>query len=132
MDELEAAGRDPQEALWTAYDSAKPLCFTILVDGEPAGLFGATPGSHPELGIPWLLGTDSLLRASRALVEEAPAWISHLHAFFPYLINYVDERNSVSIRWLKRMGFEFPGQSVEVGPTTFLRFQLCATPLASS
>jgi len=125
--ELSALGRKPHHALYQSVEASAPCCYTILVDGTPAGLFGAAPDhttTDPEAGVPWLLGTPDLLKARRELITQARLWVSHLRAVYPKLSNYVDERNTVSINWLKRMGFLFDEEPVPVGPTHFRRFHV--------
>ena len=109
-EEMVAQGRDPFDALHDSYLASKPHVFTIFVDGKPAGIFGAGKGREEGLGVPWMLGNDTLLTIPRDLVREGRIWINYLNAIYPRLENYVDARNYVSIRWLKAMGFDFPGE----------------------
>jgi len=132
LDELAALGREPEEALRGAFESCGVLVFTVHVNDRPVAMFGAAPylaDEEADIGVVWMLGTDGLLGARRLLLVEAPKWINLLMKVYPILTNYVDERNSVSIRWLERMGFEFPytDDFVTDQGITFRRFVLCAT-----
>ena len=129
IEELEALNRDPAEVLWNCYFNTGPFVFTVLVDCEPAAMFGVVGTAEKDVGVPWMIGTDKLLSAKRALVTESIKWIDFLQTIYPRLVNYVDERNTVSIRWLKAMGFEFPGETVvsPSGTTMFRRFTKCVS-----
>lgn len=109
--EIEVTGRVAAAALVESFSASKPHVFTILVDGVPAGVFGAAAGPNGA-GIPWMLGTDDLLKIPRDLVVQGRQWIQYLNQIYPHLENYVHEFNYTSIRWLKAMGFEFPGEFV--------------------
>lgn len=110
--EIEATGRDPVQALYESYRVSKPHVFTIWIDKEPCGIFGAAQGPWLGGGIPWMLGNEKLVSIPRQLIVEGRVWIDYLNSIYPHLENYVDARNSVSIRWLKAMGFVFPGEAV--------------------
>lgn len=71
-------------------------------------LMGVVPiAALSGVGCPWLLGTTALVHCPRDLVRTAPPYIAAMLAAYPRLINYVDARNTQSIRWLKRLGFVF-------------------------
>lgn len=129
--ELAAQGHEPQEALESAVAMSGCLSFTIYIDGVQAAIFGIAPQLDTVgLGAPWLLGSDRLLTVPRELVKEGRIWVDWFTRIFPNLVNYVDERNTVSIRWLKAMGFDFDGAGflAEDQETTFRRFSRCASP----
>ena len=117
---------DMHEALSTASRSSAAV-WTIDIDGEPAGIFGAVPFSLlGGVGCPWLLGTDALERAPSTLTRQGRRYIRRMLAMFPELSNFVDVRNEKSIRWLRALGFH-----IEIKPTPyglygmpFYRFEL--------
>lgn len=109
--EILATGRDPYQALYDSYAASLPHVFTIFVDGKPAGIFGVAQGPLEGFGIPWMLGNEALVTIPRELITEGREWVDYLNRLYPHLENYVDERNRTSIRWLKAMGFKFPGES---------------------
>ena len=125
-DEVRAAGHDDGTSALLASVKASDMAFTIWVDGEAAGIFGvAKHPEDPQIGIPWMLGTDRLLRARRALVYESRPWIDFLNERYPLLTNIVHSQNDVSIRWLKAMGFTMD-EAVEMGEHEFWSFYRCA------
>jgi len=78
-------------------------------DGEVIALFGVAGasllGEHGPVGSPWLLGSDKLDRHAKTLVRAGKKYVGLIHEKYPYLANYVDKRNTISKRWLRRLGF---------------------------
>ena len=77
--------------------------------GQVLGMYGCSDHG-PTLGIPWLLVSDELLSTTkyrwqllRDAKEEVRVW-QDKHAL---LTNYILEDNTVCIRWLKWLGFNF-------------------------
>lgn len=92
------------------------LCWTGLVDGELAAIFGAAPiNMLAGIGSPWMLGTPVLDRHQRILVRRTPEYIARMLKMFPHLVNYVHAKNSTSVRWLRRLGFTLH-EAVPYGP----------------
>lgn len=99
---------------------------TGVVDGEPVCMFGVAPVSLlGGIGAPWMLGTTALdrpdmqvpfLRASRGVVAA-------MLATYPRLINLVDTRNTIAIRWLRWLGFTFDPDPVPVRGQQFRIFR---------
>lgn len=105
--ELNAAGwTDPRRALTESVRISR-WSGVAVVEGAPAAVFGcAEHGSMlaPD-GVPWLLGTEVVARHSRVLQRYARAYIAAMLAEYPRLINTVHADNTVSLRWLRRLGF---------------------------
>ena len=87
--------------------AASTLAWTCLVDGIPAFMWGvARRGSLlSTTGAPWLLGTSAMWRVQRDFLRQCPAYVAAMQAAFPRLENYVHAENSVSLRWLRWLGF---------------------------
>lgn len=83
-----------------AYDAEGP----ILVAGV---------GKHPQydhIGMPWMVATDRLYSKPEYIERfktEAAQWVEEMHERYKVLGNVIDERNKVSIKWLKGLGFQF-------------------------
>lgn len=74
--------------------------------GELLCLFGVSPyAMMGETAAPWLIGTNALPRYPQALVKGAYRYLGWIEQFYPALLNFVDARNTLSIKWLQRMGF---------------------------
>lgn len=75
-----------------------------------------------------MLCTDLAMTVPRDLIVQGMMWIDYLNEIFPFMENWIDERNTVSFRWLKMMGFFFPGETFSNDITTFHRFIRGALP----
>lgn len=63
--------------------------------------------SSPKIGVPWLLGTDEIVKYPRQiLVESRKILKKALESKFEYLYNYVHEDNELSKKYLKVIGFK--------------------------
>jgi len=124
VQEVTASGYFPNAAVAFrgSVELSKGFCFTVLIDGVPAGAFGATPDA-----VPWLLGTELMTSLPIHFLREAPLWVSLLNSVYPVLTNYVHVENTHAYRWLKRLGATFH-EDHQIGGLTFRRFELCAIP----
>ncbi len=103
---LAASGKPPEEILPGAI---RPdiISFTqVAPSGRPMGIFGVTPMRLiPHVGVVWMLATPELEQHSRQVLRECRGWVDRLHEHFPVLVNLVDARNAVHIRWIEWCGF---------------------------
>lgn len=109
------------EVLLDSYHTSK-LALGIFVDGVPAGVFGLAEMT-PEIGAPWMLGTDLLVKHSRPWLQAAPTMCNTFLTQYPTLINMIHKKNTRSKKWLKKLGFEFLPDSIPGFPdfTYFIR-----------
>lgn len=56
-------------------------------------------------GAPWMLAVEGVERLSRHLVTLGRRGVAQMLSVHPRLVNHVDARNTISIRWLERLGF---------------------------
>lgn len=106
--ECNAAGHADLRAVLRQAVSMSVWARCAEVDGEPAALFGIAPLTISLMdprGVPWLLGTDAVPANRRTLARLAPRYIREMLRLYPHLVNTVHTGNTVSVRWLKRMGF---------------------------
>jgi hypothetical protein len=87
---------------WAVGIDPDTLC--AEVDGELVGLFGFLPALG--YAIPWLLATPLLDKYPLTLCHQARIHVSAALAKHKRLVNFVDARNTRSIRWLRSLGFE--------------------------
>ena len=112
-DEIEALFKRPPVEIvkMSIEDSKSGYGFVKLafMSDDPVMIFGVAPLDDPygDTGVPWAMATDALQEHSEVFMKLAPKWIEHMLNCYPHLINVVDARNRVSIRWLKKMGFTF-------------------------
>lgn len=77
-------------------------------DGEVFGLFGIDAvDQHPTFGIVWMLSSPDIFKYRREFIKATSAALEMLHGKFPLIGNHIDARNTVHVRWLKRLGFSF-------------------------
>ena len=106
-DKLEVWASDhltPKEAMEASYKDSV-IALTIEYDGKPIGMFGVVPYTLlGEIGTVWLLGTNEICNINKKLLKRSRDFIKILLNYYPRLENYVDSRNTASIKWLKFCG----------------------------
>lgn len=81
--------------------------WTGMINDEPACMFGVASACLVSgYGVPWLLGTDVIEKYSFAFIRQCRPYMELMQGVYPRLTNYVDDRNTVSRRWLKWLGFQ--------------------------
>lgn len=132
VDEIQASSGDsPYLALFDGIRESDE-CW-IAEDHEPIAIFGISPA--PGYGAVWMVGTDRFPKLARTLCRQTPLWLDRWLRLYPVIGNYVDERNTVHVRWLSRVGFTFTARHPVFGyeGRPFLEFSLrqddfkCAT-----
>lgn len=106
-------------------------CYVAEVDGEVILMFGvSTFNAEKNIGSPWLLGSDKSVKLAKELIADGKIYTNGWLDTYNSLLNFIDERNTVSKRWLKRIGFTLH-DPIEVGalkknfhPFTMLREEL--------
>lgn len=77
-----------------------------LANGKVVTIFGVAPKSMiGGAGIPWLVATDELEKYQFAFLRRCRNGVNAMLSVYPYLENYVDERNHVAKAWLHWLGF---------------------------
>lgn len=124
--EVHACGHYDLEQVVRLSVRSSVLCATGEVDGALACIFGVSSISLlGGVGSPWLLGTPVLARSGRVLQRRAPAYIAEMLQVFPHLTNRVHARNTVSVVWLRRLGFTLhPVQAHPVTGEMFHPFEM--------
>jgi hypothetical protein len=120
-----SSGLSPLEAL-TLSVKYSTLAWSIHINDEPVGMFGVSATSSlADDGSPWLLGTDRILEIYRPFLKQSRAYVQQMLDRHSFLVNYVDERNLVSVRWLKWCGFKLDDPApYGVTGAPFHRFEL--------
>lgn len=98
------AGPDIEATLRTAVAQSE-MVWVASRRGLPVVLLGCAE-IEPGVGSPWLLATNEALRLGPSLTALAKERVALVRKTWPKLANYVDVRNTVSVRWLARIGFE--------------------------
>ena len=79
---------------------------TGLVNDELVCMWGVCPISLiSSSGCPWMLGTDLIKKKQKIFLRRSKPWLEDIKKDYRHLENYVDARNTLSIKWLKWLGF---------------------------
>lgn len=79
---------------------------TGFIDDQPVAMWGVVPLSMvPSIGAPWMVGTKDLEQHAFTFLRRCREPLMELFKGYDTLENYVDVRNTMTIKWLKFMGF---------------------------
>jgi hypothetical protein len=70
----------------------------------PAALFGIGPSLEKGTGVPWLLATEEIERHPVTFYRVSKRLFPKVAAGYDRLVNWVDARNTLSLRWLVWLG----------------------------
>lgn len=106
-EELKASNADtPIDVLFESYELSS-FAEVIYLDDEPAIVYGLTPLSVlAGVAAPWLLATPALDKIPKLLLRYSPDGVAFMLRRYRTLMNYVDARNTRTIRWLAWLGFD--------------------------
>jgi len=86
--------------------SDDPLSAVTADSGELVAMLGVgRPGLLSTTGIPWMLGTPTLEKLGRQIMELSAEKVGAWRREYPLLVNHVYAEHQHSIRWLKWLGF---------------------------
>lgn len=97
-------GEGPLQSVLHCLESSS-AAWTVLVGGEVLCLCGVAPSRTPGRGIAWMLSSEQILRHRRPFIRVSRRVVSMMLELYPVLVNAVDARYWLSIRWLQWMGF---------------------------
>lgn len=107
IDEFKASGGWDARRVLECGLRTSTFCCAGLINGRVITIFGVAPGSIiGGTGLPWLVGTNDLEKYQRTFLRRCRKVVHAMLTVYPYLENYVDERNHVAKTWLKWLGFE--------------------------
>jgi hypothetical protein len=94
------------DSLRLSVASSDDAVVAISAHGEPLALFGVGMLSLLyNTGCPWMLCTPRAMRHRRAFIWQARQYTEAMLEHYDALVNHVDQRNTVSVAWLQRIGF---------------------------
>ncbi len=113
-----SSNRTASEALTYMAFTCPHTCYTALSpQGEPIGIFGIFPQKKSLQGTIFALFTDEAAPHSELVLKLAPRVFDFFHSIRPLLVNSVDERNTIHIKWLKALGVTFYGTTTLADPS---------------
>lgn len=106
----------PERALGASLALSSHAYAVLDRTGEPVAMFGAAPHPLPGVGIVWMLGTDGIDREAHAIARKTRRYFTELTEAYPVALwNFIDARNTKSMRWLRWGGFRMIGETA-LGP----------------
>lgn len=108
-----ASGRDPSELLPEGVTNHKAFVLEVSIEqftpGRLLALFGVTTHpTTPEVGIPWLVATPLIKHHQMYFLRRfSRQQVARLGEGYKTLVNCVDARNELHLKWLKWCGFTF-------------------------
>lgn len=117
LDETQATvGMDPRLALQMSLRLSDVAWTALDHDGVPMAMFGAARDTtQQKAGIVWLLGTDKMDELHHFVLRNSVPYMRKLHKIYPFLHNFVDARNTKTLRWLEWCGFTIISFDPEYG-----------------
>ena len=109
-----SSGENPAQALLKAYLCSHKHCFSMMLDGNVVGMFGINE-INKNVGVPWLMGSPDLTKHKFEFYKLSIEYLNTFMDSYNVLFNYVDQRNTQAIRWLKSLGFQFTKLVPEYG-----------------
>jgi hypothetical protein len=96
----------PAEAVAASMRVSRDTLAGIEPGGKLLCLFGVAPATAlSDFASPWMIGTEELPRHARAFLRVSRAWTGLIREEYSILLNYVDERNVLAVKWLRWLGF---------------------------
>lgn len=102
-------GVRPREGLLTSWRRSA-WSNVIMIDGEPAAIWGVGGVLLSDEGHPWTLTTPLVRRAPKACIQIARGAMAEALTHYPRLVNYVSVAHVRALRTMELIGFS-------IGPT---------------
>lgn len=99
------AGMSPKQALIESFNSSPLERYTVVLNGEVICMFGVGVSNNARWATPWLLGSEKIKTIPVTFIRESKRYLKKWQ--HPLLLNYVHAENTLSIAWLKALGFTF-------------------------
>lgn len=100
-----AVGPDIQATLELAAQVSGECFVAETPEDGVIAFFGVTPTVFPEIGSPWMVGTDAVLKYPKGIMEGGRWATERWLEKYPTLANYVHAENEASIAWLQHLGY---------------------------
>lgn len=98
-------GLSPLRALSGSLE-ASSRAFTARANGQIVCMYGVGRSSLISPGgVIWMLGTELVNTHARQFLRRSASQMARLGEGFAFLENYCDNRNTLTIRWLRWLGF---------------------------
>jgi hypothetical protein len=100
-----SCGMTPEQALEVSMATSGEV-WAALQDGRVVCIWGVGDAEgYPGVGVPWLLGTDAVREIRRTFLRECRRYVAGWMSRYEVLVNFTDDRNTLSHQWLRWLGF---------------------------
>jgi len=72
-------------------------------------------GTKGEVGVPWMLASDLLMKIRKPFVRECKAFLEEMSEGYPVLFNVAWSKNKAHVQWLRWLGFDIK-EAKPIGP----------------
>lgn len=122
--ELELAGATIRQSIKLSSE-----VWAVEEEGTVIALAGLALVERTNAGVPWMVGSDDLLKHPIRLVREGRLFVARWEKQCAVLTNFVHAENLAGIEWLKCIGFEMGQTFPQWGPgkAPFIQFQRHST-----
>lgn len=118
-EEIRAEGDTPENGVMESiYSSVE--CF-MAISHNPLCVYGVAETA--EGTTIWMLASKDIDNAHKALVRIGMDYINEKVKEYGILYNYISEKNTKALRYIKHAGAEFTGR-VNINETEFIRFEI--------
>ncbi len=91
-----------------------------LADGRVVCMYGMGQQTLiSDWGIPWLLTAEGLDKHAKEFLRRSKQYVMKERHKYKFLLNYVDARHTVALRWLEWLGFDL-GEAKPFGAENLL------------
>ena len=118
--ELRAAGHADPVAIVSAGWMWGGWKRVAVVSGRPAAVFGVSPSSEADTGLPWMLATDYIRQIPRGVIIKSRDEVGRMQQKYGMLKNLVHRDNAISMKWLEWLGFTIDRTPIGPGGRFFL------------
>lgn len=104
--EIAASSFDtPVQAIIRGYLDSTVCKAALTPDGVPFVIWGLKPENWFWTRV-WLLGTDDVIKYGVPFLRRTKQALPEILDMYPHIRNWCDARYTVSLRWLKWLGFK--------------------------
>ena len=101
-------GVEPAEGLERSFE-ASSLCWTILVDGRTAGMFGCS-GGEDGTGYAWMTTAPDIEKVRLRFIRRSRQYIDRMLQRHGALVSWAHAENRPLLAWLQWSGFRVEGR----------------------
>ena len=118
-------GATPFRALMAGIREPNSESFTVMIDGQPAFIFGCNPILDNMIGKIWALGTYDIYKIQRKFLKWCVPVVDYFQNKYYQLENVVPADHTDTIEWLEFLGFELMTPAIKLNSFKVFRFVRC-------